>query len=549
MPAEAPAAGAPAPALSLAPAGQGVALFGTFDVANYGDLLFPHVAAHLLRLGEGALRCYSPRGGAPAWAECWPARPVAGFAADPPPALCLIGGGNIIHANATPLPDYAGLFGRSDFVYASLWLGASLLAARAGARLAWNAPGLPRPVEGGWARALRDLALPAAEHVALRDAASQVFLGAPDSPAERVPDTALALAEAWPAAPLRAVAEAAFTARGLAVPERWIAVHLNDRYIGGDLPAACAAVGRIAARLQAVPVLLAIGPCHGDDALARQAAALLDGPVLLADRPQGLREIAALIAHAVAYAGSSLHGLITALSYGRPGLVVAQPRMVKFLGFLEPLGEAARLLESWAEAAAAAAQLLRPLPPPVLARLEAARARIAAHAAALRGVLAAPPRPEAAAARARLLAAVTAADAPPEWARLHQALAGGTALPDQPDAHAEALAVALRGPPDAALQARIAAARQRWPHHLRLALLEAEWLERTSQPGLARERLAGLQQRHPENPWPTVRLVRLLAAQGELEAARALHDQRLRQAGLPARLQLELAHLLGGRAG
>ncbi|WBV44033.1 polysaccharide pyruvyl transferase family protein [Pseudoroseomonas cervicalis] len=542
MPAEAPAAGPPAPA-------GPVALFGTFDVANYGDLLFPHLAAHLLRLEAGALRCYAPRGGAPGWAECWPARPLAGFATDPAPALCLVGGGNIIHANPTPLPDYAGLFGRSDFVYAALWLGAAILAARAGARLAWNAPGLPTPVEGGWARALRDLALPAAEHLALRDAASQVFLGAPDHPAGLVPDTALALSDAWPAGPLRPLAEAAFAARGLAVPQRWVAIHLNDRYIGGDLPGACAAIGRIAQALGAVPVLLAIGPCHGDDALARQAAALLDGPVLLADRPQGLREIAALIAHATAYAGSSLHGLITALSYGRPGLVVARPRMVKFLGFLEPLGEAARLQESWAEAAAAAPALLRPLPPPALARLAAARARIAAHAATLRGVLAAPPRPAAAAARARLLAAVTAPEARPEWAQLHRALLAEETPPDDPEAWAAALAQALRGPPDAALRRRIAEARARWPHHLRLALLETEWLERAGQAGEARQRLAVLQERHPDNPWPAVRLVRLLAREGEAEAARALYRQRLQQAALPPGLHQELTRLWDGAAG
>ncbi|WP_439597758.1 polysaccharide pyruvyl transferase family protein [Falsiroseomonas sp.] len=529
--------------MSAQAAPRDAALFGTFDVANYGDLLFPHVLAHLLGDGLATLRCYSPRGGAPAWADCWPARPLAAFTEDAAPRLCLIGGGNIIHASPTPLPDYAGVFGRSDFTYASLWLGASILAAQAGARLAWNAPGLPFPVEGAWARGLRDLVLPTADHVALRDEASRVYLGAP---AEIVPDTALKLSSVWPAESLLATARDAFTSRGMAVPARWIAVHLNDRYIGGDLRAACAVVDRIAARLQAVPVLLAIGPCHGDDALARQAMAHLEGPALLVDQPEGLRQIAALIAHAEAYLGSSMHGLITALSYGRPGIAIARTRMVKFLGLLEPIGESARLQESWADAEAVAAALLQPLPQATHARLQAAMARIDAHAAVLRGLLASAPSPAVAAAQARLLQAVSAE--PPahaEWGLLLRAITGTSAAPDDPDAQCEALAAAMRGPADEALRQRIATARAAWPHHMRLMLLEAEWMERAGKVQEAETRLTTLLQQHPDNPWPAVRLVRLLARHGRVEAARSLYEKRLRDAapaGIPHR---ELTRLLG----
>ncbi|ONG54003.1 hypothetical protein BKE38_11040 [Pseudoroseomonas deserti] len=531
--------------MALTPPRPAAALFGTFDVANYGDLLFPHVAARLLGLGPGELRCYSPRGGAPGWADCWPASAVSAFADDPAPVLCLIGGGNIIHASPTPLPDYAGAFARSDFTYASLWLGASILAAQAGTRLAWNAPGVPFPVEGGWARRLRDLAVPAADHVALRDEASRVFLGAPAGPVEVVPDTALTLSAVWPPATLLDSAQAAFDSRGIAQPARWIAVHLNDRYIGGDLRVACMAVNRIAARLQAVPVLLAIGPCHGDDALARQALSFIDRPALLVDQPQGLREIAGLIAHAEAYIGSSLHGLITALSYRRPGIAVARTRMVKFLGFLEPLGEAARLQESWEDAAALSTDLLRPLSPDACARLDQAAARIEAHGATLRRLLAAVSPPAVVAARVALLRAVSAEPAAfPAWSQLRQAVSGAPRPPETAEDQAAILALALRGPADEALRARIAAARARWPQHLRLALLEAEWLQRAGQVAAARQRLVALCEQHAGNPWPAVRLVRLLAAESEAEAARALHRQRLAGAVLPVAVQQELAALL-----
>ncbi|MBR0650009.1 hypothetical protein GXW78_10080 [Roseomonas terrae] len=530
--------------MSGQPATRSAALFGTFDVGNYGDLLFPHIAAHMLGDGPVTLRCYSPRGGAPAWADCWPARPIAAFSGDPAPDLCLIGGGNIIHASPTPLPDYAGAFRRSDFTYASLWLGASILAATTGARLAWNAPGVPFPVEGAWARDLRDLALAGADHVTLRDRASRVFLGAPGTPTEIVPDTALTISEVWPAATLRPAAQAAFDAQGVAVPERWIAVHLNDRYIGGDLGAACAAINRIATTLRAVPVLLAIGPCHGDDALAREAMAFMNVPTLIVDQPQGLRQIAGLIAHAEAYVGSSLHGLITALSYGRPGIAVARTRMVKFLGLLEPLDEAARLQESWADAEAAAETLLQVLPPATRTRLQTAKARIEAHAAVLRGLLAAAPSAGAVAGRARLLQAVSAErPSHAEWGLLFDAIGAAGFAPDDADKQANALAIAMRGPADEALRDRIAKARADWPNHLRLALLEAEWLERSGRSEQAQLRLTALQEQHPDNPWPAVRLVRLLAGSDQVEAARSLYDLRLRDAALTPSQHRELTRL------
>ena len=95
----------------------------------------------------------------------------------------------------------------------------------------------------------------------------------------------------------------------------------------------------------------------------------------------------------------------------------------------------------------------------------------------------------------------------------------------------------------AALRDRIAEARAHWPNHLRLALLEAEWLERSGQSDLAQLRLTALQKQHPDNPWPAVRLVRLLAGSGQVEAARSLYDQCLRNAALTPSLHQELTRL------
>ena len=53
---------------------------------------------------------------------------------------------------------------------------------------------------------------------------------------------------------------------------------------------------RIAARADATPVLLALGPCHGDGAVARSVGAKMSSDPLVVDRPRSLRQIVAAIA-------------------------------------------------------------------------------------------------------------------------------------------------------------------------------------------------------------------------------------------------------------
>lgn len=392
-----------------------LAVYGTFDVLNYGDLLFPLLLRDRLGLRDDHMRAFSPRGGTLPWEDTLSALPIesaAAFTAD----LHVIGGGNILHAGPTPLPDYAdSLFGR-DGAYAALWLGAGLIAAQQGKPLAWNAPGVPFPMESGPAQILRDRILAASSCVTLRDVASREFWNVTAVPGiDILPDTALDLAALWPAETLRASAEAAFNRHAMPAPARWLALHVNDRYMDGALSLQARQIEALARQTGAFPVLIAIGPCHGDHTLAAALGAELTIPALVLDRPRGLREIAGLIAHACGYVGSSMHGLITALAYGRPALAVARSRMVKFGGLLGHLGMPERLAQSWG-AAVQAKPLLEPLPPVGLAAISQARGDIDAHWARLRGLFTAPPPQPCQAAMRELRVWMDTQPAPPrDW--------------------------------------------------------------------------------------------------------------------------------------
>src|SRR5262245_46019841 len=103
-----------------------IAHFGTFDVPNYGDLLFPLIALRRLmdRLGAG-LVCVSPVGGPPVFEDCLPSIGFDAFA-DSLEEFdgILIGGGNIVRTTPTVLSEY-GSGSTPVTAYPDLWLGAT----------------------------------------------------------------------------------------------------------------------------------------------------------------------------------------------------------------------------------------------------------------------------------------------------------------------------------------------------------------------------------------------------------------------------------------
>jgi Polysaccharide pyruvyl transferase/2OG-Fe(II) oxygenase superfamily len=175
-----------------------VAMVGTFDIANYGDLLLPLIAAHELRvrLGEGyepTLYSYRPMSSAD-----WPheVRPLArlreeigGF------DLLLVGGGQLIRADR----GYPAGYGPTDASVhhpLGLWLTPMLLAAAAGVPVALNAPGVSSDIPS-WLDAPMAAAVQATGHLAVRDAISARLLAerVAGAPVRIVPDSGFGASE------------------------------------------------------------------------------------------------------------------------------------------------------------------------------------------------------------------------------------------------------------------------------------------------------------------------------------------------------------------
>ncbi|MBP0445055.1 polysaccharide pyruvyl transferase family protein [Roseomonas sp. SSH11] len=326
-----------------------VLVTGTFDVANYGDLLFPLVAAHRLNAAGIKVVPVSPTANLAGYSDA--PRPIEAAAMTSTDAQgVLIGGGYIIIGrSADTLPPYqrAGVAGHA---YPSLWMGATLAGAVLDVPVVWNAPGAPHPFSAARREALVTPALRAASYLAVRDCGTARLLDAEELAIEVVPDTALDLPKLWPLAGLREVFRNFLARKHLAGDTACLALHVRARSLASiDVGTFARRLDDLARRHQVLPLLLVLGPVLGDLPVLRALSEQLTVPHILLDDAVSLRELAAAIAFSACYLGGSLHGYVTAAAYGTPGALVALPARPKYSGLVEQIGRAEDLAVSWDE--------------------------------------------------------------------------------------------------------------------------------------------------------------------------------------------------------
>lgn len=289
-----------------------ISIHGTFDVANYGDLLFPIIAEAELsrRLGHVEMHRFSYHGKTTA---DWPYA-VTSLTELPKIAhrldATLIGGGFIVRFDKIVadnyLPPEPSIHHPSGY-----WLVPALMALQHGVPLIWNAPGMHCNEVPAWARPLVKLALEQSPHVKVRDALSQATLQqlTEQAQVDELPDTAFGLGQLIdPDTPSAELAELK-SRHGLDKPYLVVhAIHGLDSFLNLWRTHA-AAFGDLQL------LLLPIGPVLGDhesvlgEGLERaRTLPFWPSPLLLAE----------LIAHSEGVVGHSYHLAISAIAFGLP---------------------------------------------------------------------------------------------------------------------------------------------------------------------------------------------------------------------------------------
>jgi len=308
-----------------------VAIVGTLDVENYGDLLFPLIAGAELtkRLGRVKLHCFSY---AARTAGEWPF-PVTSVTELPRLAAGLdglvVGGGFLVRFDKQVAPGY-GPPTPAIHHPTGYWLSPALIALQHGIPLLWNTPGVSYGDLPAWGDPLLELALSQSSYIAVRDEPSRAALARFVSTEciDVVPDTVFGIGQLLadpPASDFNRLREAS----GLTGP------YIILQGVRG-LESCCRFLKRHADRLRGYRFLaLPVGPVNGDRTEFLDAD--LPGLVRLPSWPQPL-VFAELIRQASAVIGPSFHLAITALTAGVPVFTPADLKIGKFPGLADFTG-------------------------------------------------------------------------------------------------------------------------------------------------------------------------------------------------------------------
>jgi len=292
-----------------------VGIAGTFDVKNYGDLLFPLIAAEALKRRDPRIHVvpFSVNGKDE---SSWPFQVrsmeemIASISAL---SAMLIGGGQIVRFDKNyPIPAPANV----DLPFA-YWLTPAALAAMIGKPVFWNAVGASvGRLHGPWHDELVRQVFAASYFIGVRDVISRDDLAklAPDAAIQLLPDTAFGLSRLWPLEKESAEFTNWRTMLGLdrkGLEGKYVVIQANAT-VGKQLSAI---ESLIESMENTTAVILPVCWCHGDRA---EAFPEMKGRVFLSREWLGPKLISEIIARSELTVASSLHACITALSYGVP---------------------------------------------------------------------------------------------------------------------------------------------------------------------------------------------------------------------------------------
>lgn len=306
-----------------------IAQVGTFDVENFGDLLFPTVLEN--RFVEYEIDLYSPVGHMQKPFE--EDRHV--YAIDELEEQCVkkhynaivIGGGDLIRVGRNIAANYA-----SDFMACiGLWQLPIMIGEKYQIPVVFNCLGVPAPFGQFEGKLVKNL-LQRVDYISVRDYKSKLYLeNCGLDNVEVVPDTVYTIPDYYRVEELKTIHEKLIKCNiilsGSYIVFQHNTVNMED----------CEKIKRVLQEVskQRQILLLPIGYVHSDIAFMEQLLDEDNPNLFLCREKLSPKEMCAVLAGSNGYIGTSMHGAIVSFSYGKPIVSINTANMSKITGFLE----------------------------------------------------------------------------------------------------------------------------------------------------------------------------------------------------------------------
>lgn len=314
-----------------------IAQIGTFDIENFGDLLFPTMIAHIF--SEDMIDIFSIGGNCTKPFEdsinVYPVSELENMHCQNPYDAIIIGGGDIILCDVNESSKY--LWDSCDLF--KLWAFPILVGNKYNIPVVFNAPGVPYQFNKSM-RGLVGALLNKIDYVSVRDESSAAFLrecGVAN--VKVIPDTIIEIVDVFHPSMLEEIRKQLRLRYALPGDNSYIIMQHNTFQITNPVYKNYYknTVHKVIETGMNV-VFMPIGYVHEDGDFLRQIYDSKDDKQFLVNEKLSPIEMCAVLAGSNGYIGSSMHGAVVSYAYNKFAVCINTKKYTKTTGLLKQLG-------------------------------------------------------------------------------------------------------------------------------------------------------------------------------------------------------------------
>lgn len=313
-----------------------VAQIGTFDVENYGDLLFPVLFKY--RFSDYDIDLFSPKGGKKPFEKN-----TIVYSLDDLDKMCLekkydalvIGGGDLIRLDN----QVANVYKKSYVSSLSLWLLPIVLGKKYNIPVVFNSPGVPYYFDLNQEKIIKTI-MNSVDYISVRDRESKKILErAGIKNVNVVPDTILCIDKYITKSDNEKIKNQLIKDKKIPDVDNYIVIQHNKSNINNKLyiKEIKKLIDLIIKKYKYNVLLLPIGYVHNDIDFLNNIYNEKNKNLYIVKNKLTPEEMLSVLSCSKGYVGTSMHGAVTTYVYGNPIMIINVKKLVKIGGILEQI--------------------------------------------------------------------------------------------------------------------------------------------------------------------------------------------------------------------